>query len=143
MKIIFHVHITRVILYFSFLFREHKIKDRRDTDKYASYFHQQLEIDSEGWLRTELYVKDMNSIFPLCIFHLYVATFQQHIYMEYISLRWYDIPELVAPIRISLIEDAANKEATETRVLLVKLKSSLRKCYGCHRYGIFVQQWPR
>jgi hypothetical protein len=31
--------------------------------------------------------------------------------MEYIYLRWYDIPELVVPIRIS-----ANKEATEPRV---------------------------
>ena len=36
--------------------------------------------------------------------------------MEYISLRCYDIPSLVAPLRMSLIEDAANKEATETRV---------------------------
>ena len=36
--------------------------------------------------------------------------------MEYISLRWYDISELVAPIMVSLIEDAANKEATEIRV---------------------------
>jgi hypothetical protein len=36
--------------------------------------------------------------------------------MEYVSLRWYDIPELVAPIRISFIEDAANTEATETIV---------------------------
>jgi hypothetical protein len=36
--------------------------------------------------------------------------------MEYISLRRYDIPELVAPIRLSLIEDAANKEAIETMV---------------------------
>ena len=87
MKIIIHVHITRIILYFSFLFIEHAIKDKRDTDKYASYIDLQLEIDSEGWLRMELYDKDMNSIFPLCIFHLYVATFQQHIYMEYISLR--------------------------------------------------------
>jgi hypothetical protein len=44
------------------------------------------------------------SIFPLWTFHLYVVTFQQHLHMEYISLRWYDIPELVVPISISLIE---------------------------------------
>jgi hypothetical protein len=44
------------------------------------------------------------SIFPLWTFHLYIATFQQYLHMEYISLRWYDIPELVVPIRISLIE---------------------------------------
>ena len=48
----------------------------------------------------------MISIFPLWTFHLYVATFQQHLHMEYISLSWYDIPELVVPIRISLIESS-------------------------------------
>ena len=37
-------------------------------------------------------------------FHLYVATFQQHLHMEYISLSLYDIPEFVVPIRISLKE---------------------------------------
>jgi hypothetical protein len=47
----------------------------------------------------------MISIFPLWTFHLYVATFQQHLHMEYISLSWYDIPELMVPITISLIED--------------------------------------
>ena len=47
----------------------------------------------------------MISIFPLWTFHLYVATFQQHLHMEYIYLSWYDIPELVVPIRISFIED--------------------------------------
>jgi hypothetical protein len=36
--------------------------------------------------------------------NIYVATFQQHLHMEYTSLSWYDIPELVVPIRISLIE---------------------------------------
>jgi hypothetical protein len=43
-------------------------------------------------------------IFPLWTFHLYVATFQQLLHMEYVSLSCYDIPELVIPIRISLIE---------------------------------------
>ena len=65
--------------------------------------------------------------------------------MEYISLSLYDIPELVVPIRISLIAVAANKEATESRFPLVKLKSSLRKFYGGHhdlvgRYGILVSE---
>jgi hypothetical protein len=53
----------------------------------------------------------MISIFPLSIFHLYLAAFQQHIYME-----------LLAPIRMSLIEDAANKDATETRVPIGKVE---------------------
>ena len=71
----------------------------------------------------------MISIFPLWTFNLYVAPFQQHLYMEYISLRWYDIPELVAPIRISLIEVDANTEATEARFYLVKVNSSLPECH--------------
>ena len=44
----------------------------------------------------------MISIFPLWTFHLYVASFQQHMHMEYISLSWYNIPELMVPIRIFL-----------------------------------------
>ena len=57
----------------------------------------------------------MISIFPLWTFHLYVATFQQPLYMEYISLRWYDIPELVIPIRISLIEDCCQQGSYWTK----------------------------
>jgi len=57
-----------------------------------------LEIDSDRRLRT------MISIFQLGTFHLYVAAFQQHLHMEYISLSWYDIPELLVHIRNSLIE---------------------------------------
>ena len=41
--------------------------------------------------------------FSLCELHLYAATFQQHLHIEYISISWYDIPELVVPIWISLI----------------------------------------
>ena len=46
----------------------------------------------------------MISNFPFWTFHLYEATFSQHLYMEYISLCWSDIPEIVVPIRISAIE---------------------------------------
>ena len=52
----------------------------------------------------------------------------------------------MVPIRISLIERVvANKEANETKILLVKLKSSLRTFYGRHhdlvdRYEISVSQ---
>ena len=82
---------------------ELEIKDSTVTDRSASYLDLHLEIDSEGRLRTKFKTKEMISIFPLWTFHLYVATFQQHLHMEYISLRWYDIPELVVPIRNSLI----------------------------------------
>jgi len=43
-----------------------------------------------------------------------VATFHQHLYMEYISVSRYNILEVAVPSMISLI--AANKEATEARV---------------------------
>ena len=55
----------------------------------ASYLYLHLEIDSEGRLRTKLYDKRDFSIFPLWTFQLNVATFQQHLHMEYISLGWY------------------------------------------------------
>jgi hypothetical protein len=79
---------------------ELEIKDTTDTDRSASYFDLHFKIDSEGRLRTNFTTKEIISIFPLWTFHLYVATFQ---HMEYIFLSWYDIPELVVPIRISLI----------------------------------------
>jgi hypothetical protein len=47
--------------------------------------------------------KEMISIYQLWTFQLYVATFQQRLHMEYISLSCTDILELVVPIRISLI----------------------------------------
>jgi hypothetical protein len=46
-------------------------------------------------------LKEIISMFPLWTFHLYVAAFLRHLY---ISLSWYDNPELVVPIRMSLIE---------------------------------------
>jgi hypothetical protein len=57
----------------------------------------------------------MIKIFPLWTFHLYVATFQQYLHMEYISISWSDIPKLVVSIRISWKRVAANKEITEPR----------------------------
>jgi hypothetical protein len=71
---------------------------------FASYLDLHLEIDSEGRIERNFTTKKIISIFPLWTFHLYVAAFQQHLHMEYIYLSWYDIPELVVPIRISLIE---------------------------------------
>ena len=67
---------------------ELEIKDTTDTDMSASYLDLHLEIDNEVRLRTKLNDK----------------TFQQHLHMEYIYLSWYDIPEPVFPIRISLTE---------------------------------------
>ena len=52
----------------------------------------------------------MISFFLLRTFHLYVATFPQQLHMEYISISWSDIPELVVSIRISLIEGCCLQE---------------------------------
>jgi hypothetical protein len=38
--------------------------------------------------------------------------------ISYISLSQHDIPELVVPIRISVIESSVKKKATEPRVLI-------------------------
>ena len=83
-----------------------EIKDTTDTDKSASYLDLHLHIYSDGRLRTNLYDKRDDFNFPIVTFHVYVAKFQQHLHMEYISLNWYDIPELVVPIEISLIESS-------------------------------------
>ena len=60
----------------------------------------------------------MITILPLWTFHLYVATFQQYLHMEYISISWSDIPELVVFIKISWKRVATNRETTEPRVPL-------------------------
>jgi hypothetical protein len=90
-----------------FLYRiypiELAIKDTTDTDRSAPYLLLHVEIDSEGRLRTKHYDKRYFQ-FSMWTFHLCITTFQENLHMEYISLSWYDIPELVFPNRISLIE---------------------------------------
>jgi hypothetical protein len=65
--------------------------------------------------------------FPLWTFHLYVATFQQYLHMEYISLSWSDIPEFVVSIRISWKRVAANRETTEPRVPIGQVEVIISK----------------
>jgi hypothetical protein len=47
---------------------EFEIKDTTDTDRSASYLDLQLEIDSEGRLRTKLYDKRDDFNFPIVNF---------------------------------------------------------------------------
>jgi hypothetical protein len=51
-------------------------------------------------------------------FHLCFATSQQHLHMEYISLRWYDITELVVPLRIVNVATYKWKVYNRTVILL-------------------------
>ena len=64
-------------------------------------------------------------MFPLWTLHVYVAIFQQHLHMEYLSLRWYDIPKLVVLSGFPWYRVAANKEATESRIPSNILRSPL------------------
>jgi len=73
--------------------------------------------------------KKMISVFSLGTFHLHVATFQQHLHMEYASkFMWYS--------RVcDSYQDFLNRRLLLTRnilnqgFLVVKLKSSLRKFF--------------
>jgi hypothetical protein len=83
---------------------ELEIKDTTDTNRSASYLDLHLEIDGEGRLRTKLYDKrdDFNFLivnFPFICSNIPAVP----AYGVYIS-QLIDIPELVVPIRISLIE---------------------------------------
>jgi hypothetical protein len=60
-----------------------------------------VEIEDEDVLRTKPQKRSFQ--FSDCLtFHIYVATVQQHLNMEHISLSWYDIPELKVHIMIFL-----------------------------------------
>ena len=66
--------------------------------------------------------------FPLWTFHLYVKkTFQQHLLMEFIFLRWYNISELVVNVRLLLIWAFLNQGS-----LVVRLKSPMQNIYCRH-----------
>ena len=66
---------------------ELEIKDTTDTDRSASYLDLHIEIDSEERLRTKFYDKRDDFNFPIVNFPFKcVATFHQHLHMEYIYL---------------------------------------------------------
>lgn len=62
-----------------------EIKDDTYTVRFVSYLNIHLQIYTEGWLRANSYDKKMISILPFYNFHLFIATLQQLLYMEYIS----------------------------------------------------------
>ena len=67
-------------------------KNTTGTARFTSYFDLHLAIDSNCQLRTKLC--------PFWPFQLWVATFQKHLYVEYIFLSWSEITECVVPFRI-------------------------------------------
>ena len=122
------------------------IKDTTDTDRSASYLDLHLEIDSERRLRTKLYNKRDDFNFPIVNFPFICSNIPAApAYGVYIS-------QLIRCSRAcGSYQDFLDGGLLLTRkllnqgFLLVKLKSSLRKLYGCHhdlvdRYRIPVSQ---
>jgi hypothetical protein len=125
---------------------ELEIKDTTDTDRSASYLDLHLAIDSEGRLRTKLYDKRDYFNFPIVNFPFICsnipAVFSYGVYLS----------QMIRYSRAcGSYQDFLDRGLLLTRkllnqgFLLVKLKSSLRKLYGCHhdlvdRYGISVSQ---
>ena len=125
---------------------ELEIKDTTDTDRSASYLDLHLEIDSERRLRTKLYNKRDDFNFPIVNFPFICSNIPAApAYGVYIS-------QLIRCSRAcGSYQDFLDGGLLLTRkllnqgFLLVKLKSSLRKLYGCHhdlvdRYRISVSQ---
>ena len=83
---------------------ELEIKDTTDTATSASYLDlQHIDVDSAGRLWMKLYDKRDDLNFPIVNFP-FICSIQQLLNMKYISLSWYDIPEFVVHIIISVIE---------------------------------------
>ena len=105
------------------------IKDTTDTDWSAAYLDLH-EIECEGRLRTKHYDKRDDFNFTIENFPFICSSS---------FLNWYDISEIVIPIRMSLL----TRKLMNQVFLLLMLKSSLRQSYGDHhnlfdRYGIYV-----
>ena len=85
-----------------------------DTASSASHLDIHIETDSESWIKTIRYYKRSD-----CNFHIVsipficVATFQRHLYIEYISLTSNVIPERVFFYLNFFGGGVANKEAIE------------------------------
>jgi hypothetical protein len=125
---------------------ELEIKDTTDTNRCASYLDLHLEIDSECRLRTKHYDKRDDFNFPIVNFPFICSNIPVvPAYGVYIS-------QMIRYSRAcGSYQDFLDRGLLLTRkllnqgFLLVKLKSSLGKCYGRHhdlvdRYGISVSQ---
>ena len=82
---------------------ELEIKDTTDTDRSTSYLDLHIEIESEGRLKTKLYDKRYVVNFPIVNFSFICSNIPAAPAYGVISLSWFDIPELVVPMRITLI----------------------------------------
>lgn len=124
---------------------EVEINDTTDIARSSSCFDLHLEIDGEGQLSTTLRKRKW-----LKCFHCEESIYMQHLHIEYIYIYIYFSVNKIFQILwflswlphglLLLIRKLLNE-----RFLAVKLKSSLRKCYGGHhdlvkRYIFYVIQ---
>ena len=108
----------------------------------VSYLDPHLEIDSEGWLRTKLYDKRDDFNFPIVNFPCICSNSPAApAYRVYIS-------QMMRYFRVcGSYQDFFDGGLLLTRklmnqgFLLVKLKSSLRKCYGRHMTLLTVMKY--
>ena len=95
---------------------------------YHRYLDLHLKIDTERPVNNEtLWQNERWFQFSNCGLSIYIATFQQHMHMEYIALSWYDIPEHMVPIRISLIGFLLSRKPLNQGFLVVKLEVIITK----------------
>ena len=81
------------------------IKDTTDTSRFAACFDIHIEIGKwEQHKNKSLRQRWCFQSSHCKFFHLYEATSQQHLDMEFISFNWFDIPDIVGLIVIFLIE---------------------------------------
>jgi hypothetical protein len=126
---------------------ELEIKDTTDTDRSASYLDLHLTIDSEGQLRTKFNDKRDDFNFPIVNFPFICSNIPAApaygVYISRLLIRYSRV--------CGSYQDFLDRWLLLTRkllnqgFLLVKLMSSLRKCYGPHhdlvdRYRIYVSQ---
>ena len=123
---------------------ELEIKDTTDTDRLASYLDLHLKIDNEGRLRTKLYDKRDDFNFPILNFPFICSNIPAApAYRVYISqlMRYH---RACGSYQDFLYRGLLLNQG----FLLVKVKSSLQKCYGRHhdlldRYEISVSQMTK
>jgi hypothetical protein len=105
--------------------RQHNGQKKKDKQRSTKLAHKtkdwvtQTPLNSDGELRCSGRVSSSCSTSSIRHFNLVThpmishefgkdrevfTTNEQYLHIEYISLSWYDIPELVVPIRISLIK---------------------------------------
>jgi len=122
------------------------IQDTTDTDRSASYLDLQLEIDSEGRLRTKLYDKRDDFNFPIVNFPFICSDIPaEPAYGVYIS-QMIRYSRACGSYRDFLYRGLLlTRKLLNQGFLLIKLKSSFRQFYGRHHdlvagYGISVSQ---